>query len=302
MIPSGIYPTMITPYRNGKIDYKAVKQLVDWYAEKGCHGIFAVCQSSEMNFLTLEERIELAEKVLEYADGRMSIVASGHCATSIEGQAKEINAMAKTGVKAVVWVSNRLDIHNEGDDVWLANAEKLMSLIDPDIPLGIYECPLPYKRLLTPRILEWCKSTGRFAFIKDTCCDPDMLTARLEQLRGSGIKLYNANEQTFYHSLLHGGAGYSGIMANFHPELLVWLFENFEKEPGRAEALSDLMSMTAFTEGPAYPCTAKHYLAGEGLDMTIEARSSSPRNLTSYQKLVMEQLRRVNARAAEMLR
>ncbi len=302
MIPNGIYPTMITPYRDGRIDYKAVEQLVNWYAEKGCHGIFAVCQSSEMNFLTLEERLELARRVLEFAKGRMAVVASGHCATSIEGQAAEINAMAKTGVEAVVWVSNRLDIHNEGDDVWLGNAEKLMSLIDPDIRLGIYECPLPYKRLLTPRILEWCKSTGRFAFIKDTCCDPDMLTARLEQLHGSGIKLYNANEQTFHHSLLHGGAGYSGIMANFHPELLVWLFENFEKDPARAEALSDLISMTAFTEGPAYPCTAKHYLAGEGLDMTIESRSSSPRNLTSYQKLVMEQLRRVNASVAKMIR
>ena len=42
----GIYPTMITPYKDGKIDYEGVNNLVNWYYENGCNGIFAVCQSS----------------------------------------------------------------------------------------------------------------------------------------------------------------------------------------------------------------------------------------------------------------
>ncbi len=301
MIRKGIYPTMITPYRDGKIDDGAVEALVEWYREKGCHGIFAVCQSSEMNFLSLSERLHLAKRVKVLAGEGMNVVASGHCAASIEAQAEELNAMADTGVDALVLVSNRLDIHNEGDNVWLENAEKLLERIDPSIPLGIYECPMPYKRLLTPRILDWCLQSGRFAFIKDTCCDPDLLAARLEQTRGSSIGLFNANEQTLLSSLEHGAAGYSGIMANFHPDLLVWLFEHFQTDPERARALSDALSMTAFTEGPAYPCTAKHYLAYEGLHMTIEARSSSPKSLTSYQKLVMEQLYRQNESLRTMI-
>ncbi len=295
MIKNGIYPTMITPYRDGRIDWHAVEALVNWYREKGCHGIFAVCQSSEMNFLSLSERRELARRVREFAGSDMNVVVSGHCASSIDAQAEEIHEIAEaSGADAFVLVSNRLDIHNMGDDTWLENGERLLEKLDKALPLGIYECPMPYKRLLTPRILEWCKKSGRFAFIKDTCCDPDMLSDRLDQIRGSGIGLFNANEQTLLHSLRHGAAGYSGIMANFHPDLLVWLFEHFEAEPERAERLSDALSMTAFTEGPAYPCTAKHYLSFEGVEMTIEARSSSPRNLTSYQKLVMEQLYRQN--------
>ena len=42
-LPGGVYPTMITPYKNGVIDETAVRALVDWYAEQGCSGIFAVC-------------------------------------------------------------------------------------------------------------------------------------------------------------------------------------------------------------------------------------------------------------------
>ena len=200
-------------------------------------------------------------------------------------------------------VSNRLDIHNQGDRVWLENAEKLLSKINPNLVLGIYECPMPYKRLLSKEILNWCKETGRFRFIKDTCCDPDMLTERLNILRNSNVKLFNANGQTLLHSLREGAAGYSGIMANFHPDLLSWLFDNFEKEPEKAETLSDFLSMAAFTESPAYPCTAKYYLSRfEGFDMDIASRSSHPQNLTSYQKLIMEQMYRQSNKLREFIK
>ena len=44
--------------------------------------------------------------------------------------------MAKTGADAVVLVSNRLDIHNLGDDEFIKNAEALLKKIDPDISLA----------------------------------------------------------------------------------------------------------------------------------------------------------------------
>lgn len=289
-IVGGVYPTMITPYKDGEIDYDAVRQLVDWYIEKGCKGIFAVCQSSEMAYLSLKERIQLAETVVKQADGRVDIVASGHCGNTIDEQAEEITEISKTGIDAFVLVSNRFDLHNDGDEEWIKNADAVLGKAKFDIPLGIYECPMPYKRLLTTKIFNWCKADGRFEFIKDTCCDPDMLTERLELLEGSNIKLFNANGQTLLHSLQHGAFGYSGIMANFHPDLYAWLCANFEAEPEKAEMLSGILSMTSFTEGPVYPNTAKYYLNLEGIPMDIYSRSSEPKRLTEYQKLIMKQL------------
>ncbi len=297
-INGGVYPTMITPMRDGKIDEKAVRALVNWYIDNGCEGIFAVCQSSEMMFLSLKERIALAKMVVDEVGGRIAVVASGHCSDGVDAQAEEMDAISETGIDAFVWVSNRLDIHNDGDEVFLENAERLISLANKEIPLGIYECPMPYKRLLTEKILDWCKDTGRFRFIKDTCCNPVEIERRMKQLDGSGIILFNANEQTLHHTLKLGKAGYSGIMANFHPKLLRFLCDNpFDS---RAEALSDVLSMTAFTESPAYNCTAKYYLSSfEGLDMTLESRSCDPKRVTPYQKLCMEQLYRVNKRLTE---
>ena len=61
-----------------KPDFKAIEQLTEWYIQRGAHGIFAVCQSSEMFFLSKEEKIDIAKAVVNAARGRVSIVVSGH--------------------------------------------------------------------------------------------------------------------------------------------------------------------------------------------------------------------------------
>lgn len=296
-IRKGVYPTMITPYtKNGEIDYAAVRRLTEWYIEKGCTGIFAVCQSSEMAFLGLAERVKLAATVTETANGRVSVVASGHCAETLSEQAKEVREIAATGVDAFVLVSNRLDLHGDGDDVWIENAARLLDKTG-DVPLGIYECPKPYKRLLTPRILDWCLETKRFLFIKDTCCDPTLLDARLAQLRGSDLLLFNANAQTLLYSLERGAAGYSGIMANFHPDLFACLCAHFAEDAEKTKRLSALLGMMAWTESSAYPCTAKLYLNAHGVPMNTAARSADEKLLTPYQKLTVEQMETLAAAA-----
>lgn len=299
---SGVYPTMITPFVRGEVDEAAVGRLVDFYASAGCRGIFAVCQSSEMAFLSRKERLRLARLTAEAAAGRMTVVASGHCANSPEEQAEELQAMGETGVDAVVLVTNRLDPHGDGDGVWMENGARLLGRLDPAVPLGLYECPRPYKRLLTPALLDWCAGTGRFRFFKDTCCDPALLTARLKQLEGSGLLLFNANAQTLLHSLQTGGSGYSGIMANFCPALPVWLCDHFRDRPDLARTVSDCLSMMAFTEGPVYPVTAKYALNRLGVSMTTESRSCDPKKLTEYERLTVDQLLDVSAGLERLLK
>lgn len=288
--PNGVFPTMVTPYtEDNKIDYEAVERLVERYAGWGCTGIFAVCQSSEMFYLSLEERVSLAKATLEAAKKRgMCVVASGHISNSVEEQARELTSIYETGVDGIVLVSNRLDLHNDGDEVWIKNAEKLISLLPEDMKLGIYECPYPYKRLLTPEILKWCIKSGRFYFIKDTCCDPDMLRERLEILSGTQIKLYNANAQTLLETLRNGASGYSSVMSNFHADLYVWLCENFNSD--KADMVSDVLSISAFTEVMHYPSTAKYALDKLGVKMNIFSRSCDAKCVTPYEKNVVGQL------------
>lgn len=288
-----IFPTMITPYLpDGTVDYETAKKYVKWYFDKGCTGIFAICQSSEIMWLSLEERVKLhtvvweTAKALEKEYGRpFKVVSSGHVEQSIEDQAAALNKIAQIGTDGLIWITNRLDPNNEGDDVWLRNAEKLLALLPENVPLGLYECPLPYKRLVSPRILDWCVSTGRFRYMKDTCCDAAEIARRVKQLEGSGFRLLNANCQTFLQSLQCGGDGYCGIMANFHPELYVWLAENFEKDPQKAQKVQNLIGTVGFTEtGMPYPLTAKYSMCLAGISTENIARNRKSEDLTDYMK------------------
>lgn len=296
----GVFPTMITPYtKDGRVDYQGVESLVEWYWKKGCDGIFAVCQSSEIFYLTKEERVNIGKTVVEKAKALaaqdksrkpMKIVVSGHVSDVFDDQAEELNAMANVGADALILISNRMDIKNTTDEKWIADLHKLIEKLPENIPLGMYECPKPYKRLLTKKMLQACKETGRFAFIKDTCCDAAMIKERIELLKDCDIGLYNANAQTLLETLRAGADGYCGVMANFHPEIYKWLFDNADKK--EAATVQAFVCMTAFTESLAYPATAKYYLnAHENIAIEPLSRAVNCNLVTEYQKSCLAQMK-----------
>ncbi|MCQ6561506.1 dihydrodipicolinate synthase family protein [Paenibacillus mendelii] len=298
-LAGGVWPTMVTPFTEaGTIDYDALERAVEWYIEKGVDGLFAVCQSSEMFHLSLEERVELAAFVKRKAAGRVPVIASGHIADTFEDQVIELQALADTGVDALVLITNRLAAENESDDRWTSRLEKLLLELPADLPLGFYECPYPYKRLITPELLRWCANTGRFHFLKDTSCDIASIQAKLQAVKGTSLSIYNANSATLLETLKLGVQGYSGVMANFHPELYGWLTKNWQQLPEQAEALEDLLSIMSLIEKQLYPVNAKYHLMLEGVFNTMYGRSKDHRAFTATNQLEVEQLRRISQAAA----
>ena len=295
-----IFTTMITPYTpDGKVDYDTAIKYVNWYFENGLNGIFAICQSSEIFYLSLEERIKLNQKVyahakaLEKSSGKQfTVVSSGHISESLEDQIKELNAVWKSGTDALILITNRLDPHNEGDDVFISNAEKIIAALPSDVKLGLYECPYPYKRLVTPKILDFCLSTGKFYYMKDTSCDAEIMAERCRQLKGSQFKLLNANCQTLLESMRNGGDGYCGIMCNYHPRLYAWLADNYESNAQDAALVQSVIGSLGFTEvGLPYPLTAKYHMNLCGIPTENIARNRESRELTDYAQSCMEQMK-----------
>ena len=293
-----IFTTMITPYKsNGEVDYDTALKYVDWYFDNGLTGIFAVCQSSEIFYLTLEERVKLNKlvyeraKELEKASGRaFTVVSSGHVSDSLEEQVKELNEIYNSGTDALILITNRLDPKNEGDEVFLANLDRIIEKLPRDAKLGLYECPHPYKRLVTPRILEHCVKTGRFYYMKDTCCDAAVIAERVKLLKGSSFKLLNANCQTLLESMRSGADGYCGIMCNFHPRLYSWLGENYNDE--KADLIQSVIGTFGFTEvGLPYPLTAKYHMNLCGIKTENVARNRRSEELTDYARSCMKQMK-----------
>lgn len=293
-IVSGVWPTMLTPFTTDKrIDWLSLERLINWYIDQGVHGLFAVCQSSEMFHLTLDERVELAAFVKEKARGRVPVIASGHIGGGFDEQVTELNALAGTGIDALVLITNRLADEAESEDIAIRNLERLLAKIPAGIPLGFYECPFPYKRLLSKQLLKFCAESGRFQFIKDTCCNADRIKERLGMLEGTGIKLFNANTATLLESLRAGAAGYSGVMANFHPSLYVKLWNSFTADACAAETLVSFLTMASLIEKQNYPDNAKYHLVLENILEADRSRTLPQEALSETNRLEVKQLRRV---------
>ena len=264
---NGIMPTMLTAFdANNQIDWGANERLIEWYIEHGANSLFAVCQSSEMQYLTLSERIELAKFTVKIANGRVPVVASGHISDDIDDQIIELNAMSKTGIDALIMVTNRLDINRDGESVFAANFIKIMSQLNTDIDLGFYECPAPYRRLLTDDEFNRCIDTGRFVTIKDVSCDLEQIKNRINLSKNSPMTVLNANAALAWPAICAGAPGFCGISNNYHPDLYAWLYKlapRFKEctilERQLAEELSVFLSLSALTEAYGYPSFAKLY-------------------------------------------
>ncbi|WP_319562860.1 dihydrodipicolinate synthase family protein [Marispirochaeta sp.] len=291
-IVAGVYPTMLTPFKADlSIDFDAVERLIEWYIKKGIDGLFAVCQSSAMFELSKRERKELCQKTVEITDGRYPVMASGHVSDVLEDQAADLNDMADAGADALVLVSNRLAAPWEDDRIWMRNLEKLIQMLPEDIPLGFYECPYPYKRLLSTEIIKELVVSGRFEFVKDTCCSPTLITERAELVQGTSLKFFNANAATLLHSLKAGYSGYSGIMTNFHTDLYYKLCSSWKEMGDKAEELQNYLGNASTIECQFYPANARYSLIKEGIFSNLLSRRQDARlrQITESEKMEIDQ-------------
>ncbi len=287
---TGLWPVMITPFtQDGEIDFASLERLIAWYEDNGVTGLFAACQSSETFFLSLREREALVRFVKQHA--HVPVVASGHVSDSLTDQIEELRRMGQAGVDALILISNRLAPLHAQPQVFRQRLQTIMAALPREIPLGFYECPAPYKRLLSLDELKFCADSQRFYFMKDTCCDIALIRRRLEVLHGSSLRLFNANTTTLLASLQAGAAGFSGVMMNFHPRLYAWLMQHWQTQPEKAERLQAFLTAFALIENHAYPVNAKYYLQTYPRVLAdISTRCREPEELTETYREEVRQM------------
>ncbi len=270
----GITPVMLTPFDDaGAVDFDSLERLVEWYVERGADTLFAVCQSSEMQYLSLSERVEISRFVAARAGGRIPVIASGHVSDDAQDQARELELMAGTGADALVLVTNRLDLNNDGSEAFRSALEALLAHLPADMPLGLYECPAPYRRLLSDDELKFCRDTGRFVVFKDVSCDLDTVKRRVALCEGSPLAIVNANAAIAREAMRAGSEGFAGVFTNFHPDLYAWVYRNRLSDSPLMRDLTVFLALAAMAEPMGYPALAKFYHTRLGTLRTMKCRT-----------------------------
>lgn len=271
----GFIPVMLTPFKDsGEIDYKALTQLTEVYLQAGAAGLFANCLSSEMFELGDDEKLQAIKHIIKVTDGKVPVVATGTFGGPITGQADFVKKVYDTGADAVIVLASLIADQNEADAVF---NERVYQLLDQtgDIPLGFYECPVPYKRLLSPQQLTDFVKTGRIIYHKDTCLDLAQIKEKLKAGAGNPqFGLYDAYMVHAVDSLKAGAAGLSCIQGNFFPELIVWLCDNYANESLKEQVdnVQQFLIDNMDVMHNVYPIIAKYWLKKRGLGISTFTR------------------------------
>lgn len=291
MLPDGLWPVMLTPYKsNGSIDFSALAQLIEFYLQNGASGLFANCLSSEMYHLNQNERVKLIQFVVNQVNGRVPVVASGTFGKNTEAQIENMKLIENLGVEAVVVIISQIVLPTENDEILKNRLDRIMDETQ-SMRLGLYECPKPYKRLISPDLLGYLAVSGRFLYHKDTSCDTEEIRIKLKHIKNTPLGLFNANTPTALDSLVEGGKGISPISANFYPELfslLCRLTASTKKYQEAVQLQNNLSVMDAVTR-IKYPLSAKMFLNRRGLKMNINNRIYIP-PLSFEEKKILDAL------------
>ncbi len=282
-------PVMITPFKqNGAIDFDTLGKLINFYVAAGAKGFFANCASSEMYNLTADERLALTTYVVKHVPAKMSVVSTGSFGDSIAEKAAFTKKIFDTGVNGVITITGHFAAENESDEVLMKNYEAFFKLTG-NIPLGTYECPSPYKRVLTPEVFSFLLKSGRMVYHKDTTIDFDKVKVKIDLAKGSKLEFYDACIANATNSLQEGAKGMSPICGNFYPEIVAWMCNN-ANDPKKKEDVQFIQEQITKTEdiiGQHYNLSAKYFLQKRGVPFELVSRTNKE-PLTQQQKEVLD--------------
>lgn len=284
---------MITPFNlKAKVDLDVVSKLVDFYLAAGVKGFFANCLSSEMYSITEDERLELTQHIVRYVDGRVPVVATGSFGLSIYDKAEFTKKIYDTGIDAVILITGHYANIEDSDDVLLKNFDHMFKLTG-NIPLGMYECPAPYKRIIGADTFRTLLSSNRLVYHKDTSIDLEKVKAKIDIVKetGSGLEFFDAHSPNAMYSLQMGAKGMSSISGNFYPEILVWMVNNATNPDKQVEVkwLQSEISRVDPLIHIAYPMSAKYFLRKRGLPVRTISRATAL-ELTPDQKKTLDEI------------
>ena len=172
---TGIYSLMLTPYHEDlSVNYKAYEAYAEFQASQGVEHLFAVCGSSEMALLTLEERLRLA-KLTVAQKGDTTIVATANMEYGMDEQIEEVKRMSDTGVDGVVFTTKGMG--NRPDEL----VEYIGALSrHTHLPVFMYEFPGLRPHLISGetygRLVRECGVLG----IKDTTSTLEGISEKIE--------------------------------------------------------------------------------------------------------------------------
>jgi len=209
----GSFTALVTPFKNGSLDEKAFRELVDWQIAEGTNGLVPVGTTGESPTLSHDEHMKVVEWCVEQAKGRVPIVAgSGSNSTK---EAIELSKHAeKAGADAVLIVT---PYYNKPTQEGLYQHFKAINDAI-DIPIIIYNIPGRSVIDMSVDTMKRLFELKNIAGVKDATANVLRVSDQRAAM-GEGFNQLSGEDGTALGFMAHGGHGCISVTSNVAPRL-----------------------------------------------------------------------------------
>lgn len=208
----GVATALITPFKDGKVDYDAFGKFVDWQIESGVDALVVCGTTGEGSTLTDEEHRECIKFVVEHTDGRVPVIAG----TGSNDTAYAIDlskAACEMGADALLVVT---PYYNKATQAGLVETFTKIAEVSTK-PIILYNVPSRTGVNIAPSTYEALMSNDKIAGIKEANGDVVSVIDTLHRI-GDNMSLYSGNDDQITAIMSLGGKGVISVLSNVIPK------------------------------------------------------------------------------------
>ncbi len=209
----GSIPALITPFKNGNIDYESFYKIIEWSLSEGSHGFVPCGTTGESPTLSHQEHIKVVDECVRIVDKRVPVIAGTGSNNTVEA-IEFTNHAEKSGADAALVVT---PYYNKPTQEGLqAHFKKIAE--STSLPIIIYNIPGRSIVDMSIDTMSVLSNISNIVGVKDAT--NDLFRPLLTQTKIQKDFCYLSGEDgTALAYLAQGGQGCISVTANIAPKL-----------------------------------------------------------------------------------
>jgi 4-hydroxy-tetrahydrodipicolinate synthase len=261
MALKGIYTALVTPFKDGGVDEKALQGLIDFQLAGGVDGIVPCGTTGEASTLSYEEHERVIELTVKFAGGKVPVIAG--TGSNSTHETIEITRVAKTlGSSMVLLVA---PYYNRPTQEGLYQHFKKVAE-GVDIPMILYNIPTRTGVNMLPELVARLAEIPNIVGIKEASGSLQQV-ADIYRLTKGTFTILSGDDNLFLPMMSLGATGVISVLSNVLPAKMQALARAFMDEKNIQKALDlhvELMPLfqTMFIEVNPVPVKETLYFMG----------------------------------------
>jgi 4-hydroxy-tetrahydrodipicolinate synthase len=218
---AGCTVALVTPFRNGAVDYEELKRSVDWQIAQGVPVLSPAGTTGESPTLTRDEHERVIATVVEHAAGRARVLAGTGSSATAEAVRLTLFA-ARAGADGALIVTPYYNRPTQ--DGLFAHFGRIAESVD--FPLVLYNVPSRTGCNLEPGTIERLARYANVVGIKEASGSLDQVS---EILLHTDLTVLSGDDSLTLPMLAVGAEGVISVAANLVPRDVIALIDAFRR-------------------------------------------------------------------------